>query len=80
MTRSMYTQSGELVIISGVKIKLRPKFLKSMQLRIVVLTGVVRDSFSVLLKGLVLKNSEQRSCRRAQQTFRINVRFYVISL
>jgi len=61
VTRSMYTQSGELVIISGVKIKLRPKFLKSMQLRIVVLLSLFAIVSSVLLKGLVLKNSEQRS-------------------
>lgn len=61
MIRNMYTQSGELVIISGVKLKVRPKFLKSMQVRLVLLLSLFAIVSSIFLKGAILKNTEQRT-------------------
>ena len=50
-----------MVTISEVKLKLRPKFIKSLQLRIVVLLSLFAIVSSVFLKGAILKNSEQRT-------------------
>ncbi len=55
----MYTQNGELVIISGVKLQLRPKFLNSLQVRITLLLSVFVIVSCVLFGGTVLGNYSQ---------------------
>lgn len=57
----MFIRSGELVIISGVKIKLVPKFIKSLQVRIVVLLSVFVIAACFFMKGAISRSYEQRT-------------------
>ena len=56
----MSIRSGELVIISGVKLKFVPKFLKSLRVRIVLLMGVCTILTCLFLKSAILERYEQR--------------------
>lgn len=56
----MSIRSGELVIISGVKLKFVPKFLKSLRVRIVLLLGICTILTCLFLKGAILESYEQR--------------------
>ena len=57
----MSTRSGELVIISGVKIKLVPKFLKSLRVRIAFVISLFVVLACVFLRMGILNTYEQRS-------------------
>lgn len=61
----MYTQNGELVIISGVKLQLRPKFLNSLQVRITLLLSVFVIVSCVLFGGrfwaITARNCSERT-------------------
>lgn len=57
----MSTQSGELVIISGVKVKFVPKFLKSLRVRIAFVISVFVIVACMLLRMGILNSYEQRS-------------------
>lgn len=55
----MYIQSGELVIISGVKLQLCPRFFNSLQVRITLLLSMFVIVSCVIFKEAVLKNHDQ---------------------
>ena len=57
----MSTQSGELVIISGDRIKFVPKFIKSLQVRIATLLILFVVLSCFFLRVGILKSYEQRS-------------------
>lgn len=57
----MSTRSGELVIISGVKIKLVPKFLKSLRVRIAFVISLFVVLACVFIRMGILNTYEQRS-------------------
>lgn len=61
MTRNMSTRSGELVIISGVKIKVVPKFMKSLRVRIAAAISLFVVLSCVFLRMGILNSYEQRS-------------------
>lgn len=61
MIRNTFIQSGELVIISGVRIKFVPKFIKSLQVRIVVLFSLAVVVTSFFLKSAILESYHQRT-------------------
>ena len=61
MIRNTSIQSGELVIISGVKFKLVPKFTKSLQVRIVVLLSLFAAAAGFFLKSAILDSYDQRT-------------------
>lgn len=60
MTRNTSIRSGELVIISGVKLKYVPKFIKSLYVRIVLLISLVVGVACFCMKVAVLESYEQR--------------------
>ena len=57
----MFTQSGELVIISGDKMNFVPKFLKSLRVRIAMLLILFVVLSCLFLRMGILKSYEQRS-------------------
>lgn len=57
----MFTQSGELVIISGVKFKFIPKFIKSLRVRIAFLLSLFVVFTCFFMRVGILNSYEQRS-------------------
>lgn len=61
MIRNTYIQSGELVIISGVRRYFKNNFFKSLRFRIIVLLMVVGSIPCVVMKAIVLESYEKRA-------------------
>ena len=61
MIRNMYIRSGELVTISGVKIRLKNKVIKSLRFRIILLLIVFGVVPCMIMRAAVLKSYEDRT-------------------
>ena len=61
MNRSMFTQSGELVTISRLKIKEKWKFLRSLRFRITVILVIIGIVPCVILEKSIVNSYEDRA-------------------
>lgn len=70
MILSMYTRSGELVIISRVKFKGKWKFIRSLRFRITLMLVIIGIIPSIIIENGIVKNYEDRTVKLRMATIR----------
>lgn len=72
MNRSTFTQSGELVTISRLKIKEKWKFLRSLRFRITVILVIIGIVPCVILEKSIVNSYEDRAVSVRSITVKIS--------